>query len=98
MLTLTPRAESAIRDILSTSSVGEDGGLRISADPGADGEVGFRLALVEAPGPADRVVEEVDVPVFLEPQAAPLLDEGVLDATAQDDGVTFTVGPKGPHG
>lgn len=96
MLTLTPGAESAIRDILDASPLGDGGGLRISADPGSDGRPAFRLALVDAPEPLDRVVEDVAVPVYLEPAAAPLLAEGVLDATTQDDGVTFTVGPKGP--
>ena len=95
MLTLTPNAESAIRDILTTSSLtDEGGGLRISADPGSDGQVGFRLALVEAPEPQDSVVEDVSVPVYVGPDAKPLLDGGVLDATTQDEGVTFTVAPK----
>ena len=39
-------------------------------------------------------MEDVAVPVFLEPEAAPLLDDGVLDATVEDERVTFTVGPK----
>lgn len=94
MLTLTPTAESAIREIIAAAPIGDEGGLRISADPGSDGQVGFRLALVEAPEPLDRVVEDVAVPVYLEPEAAPLLDDGVLDATVEDERVTFTVGPK----
>lgn len=94
MLTLTPTAESAIREIIDTAPIGDDGGLRISADPGSDGQVGFRLALVEGPEPLDQVVEDVAVPVFLEPEAAPLLDDGVLDATVEDERVTFTVGPR----
>ena len=93
MLTLTPTAESAIREIIDTAPI-DDGGLRISADPGSDGQVGFRLALVEGPEPLDQVVEDVAVPVFLEPEAAPLLDDGVLGATVEDERVTFTVGPK----
>ena len=93
MLTLPPTAESAIREIIDTAPI-DDGGLRISADPGSDGQVGFRLALVEGPEPLDQVVEDVAVPVFLEPEAAPLLDDGVLDATVEDERVTFTLGPK----
>jgi Fe-S cluster assembly iron-binding protein IscA len=96
VLTLTPNAESAIREILDSSPLPEGAGVRISADEAIGGEVGFRLALVGAPEPDDRRVEEVDVPVYLEPQVAPLLDDGVLDATAQEDRVTFTVGPKVP--
>ena len=49
---------------------------------------------MEAPGPLDQVVEDASVPVYLEPEAAPLLDEGVLDATIEDERVTFTVGPR----
>jgi Fe-S cluster assembly iron-binding protein IscA len=96
VLTLTPSAESAIRDILEASPLPEGAGVRISADEAIGGEVGFRLALVGAPEPGDRHVEKAGVPVYLEPQVAPLLDDGVLDATAQADRVTFTVGPKAP--
>jgi Fe-S cluster assembly iron-binding protein IscA len=94
VLTLTPTAESAIRALIATSPVGDEGGLRISADPGSDGQVGFRLALVEGPEPLDEIVEDAAVPVYLEQEAAPLLDEGLLDATVEDERVTFTVGPK----
>ena len=93
MLTLTPTAEIAIRQIIESSPLAE-GGLRISAEPGSNGEAGFSLSLVEGPGPLDQVVEDVDVPVYLEPRVAPLLDEGVLDATIEDERVTFTVGPR----
>lgn len=96
MLTLTPSAESAIREILEASTLPDGAGVRISADEAIGGDVGFRLALVGAPEPDDRQVEEVDVPVYLEPRVAPLLDDGVLDATAEADRITFTVGPKAP--
>ena len=93
MLTLTPTAETAIRQIIDSSPL-EEGGLRISAEPGENGQAAFTLALVEAPGPLDQVVEDASVPVYLEPEAAPLLDEGVLDATIEDERVTFTGGPR----
>ena len=51
---------------------------------------------LEAPEPQDSVVEDVSVPVYVGPDAKPLLDDGVLDATTQDESVTFTVGPKTP--
>jgi iron-sulfur cluster assembly protein len=97
VLTLTPNAESAIRDILDSSEVGDRGGLRISADPGADGQVGFRMALVDEPQPQDQIVEDIEVPVFLGADAEPLLTNGVLDAAREDDSVTFTLGPKAPQ-
>jgi Fe-S cluster assembly iron-binding protein IscA len=93
MLTLTPTAEIAIRQIIESSPLAE-GGLRISAEPGENGQAAFNLALVEGPGPLDQVVEDVAVPVYLEPQVASLLDEGVLDAAIEDERVTFTVGPR----
>jgi Fe-S cluster assembly iron-binding protein IscA len=96
VLTLTPTAEMAIRDIIAASSLSEEGGLRISAHPGSDGQAGFRLALVEAPEPRDRIVEDVEVPVYLGPDAARLLEDGVLDASVEDERVTFTVGLKIP--
>ena len=94
VLTVTPTAESAIREIIATAPIGDEGGMRISTDSGSDGQVGFRLSLVDSPEPLDRVVEDVEVPVYLEAEAAPLLADGVLDATIEEERVTFTVGPK----
>ncbi|MGD9695953.1 MAG: Fe-S cluster assembly protein HesB [Thermoleophilia bacterium] len=91
MLTLTPNAETVIRDLLDASPLPDGAGVRIASDPDNGDGHGLRLSLVERPEPADRIVEDVSVPVFVEAEAAPLLDESVLDATARDDGVSFSV-------
>jgi iron-sulfur cluster assembly protein len=96
VLTLTPNAESVIREILGAASLPESGGVRIAADE-ADGagEARFRLSLVDGPQAGDQIIEDAEVPVYVEGLSAPLLDDRVLDATAQEDHVTFTVAPKG---
>jgi Fe-S cluster assembly iron-binding protein IscA len=37
------------------------------------------------------VIEEQDARVFLEPEAASLLDDKVLDATVEENKVAFTI-------
>jgi hypothetical protein len=45
-------------------------GLRIITAQRPDGTTGLALALAEEPAPSDRVVEEGDARVFMEPLAA----------------------------
>lgn len=91
MLSVTESAASAITGMLETAEVSEDAGMRISTDtaPREDGapRTELRLALVEGPLADDEVVS--DAPVFLEPEAAALLDDKVLDAEVSGDQVQF---------
>ena len=65
-------------------------GIRI-AGPN-DGSSQLDLAAAEAPIEGDQVVEQDGARVFLEPGAARMLDDMVLDAAVQDDGsVRFTL-------
>lgn len=93
MLALTTGAESAIREILSDSRLPNGSGVRIAADR-SEGDVRFTLSLVSQPEPDDWTVEDIDVPVWVGPEAAPLLDDRVLDAIARDGGFSFSLGPK----
>lgn len=89
MLTLTDNAATEIRHIVDDPQVPDGAGLRIAADPAAGG---LSLRLATAPAEDDQVVDESGARVFLEPQAAQLLDDKSLDAMTDPSGqLQFTV-------
>jgi len=89
VLTLTDNATTEIRNIVNDPQVPEGCGLRIASDPAAGG---LTLTLASAPAEDDQVLDDDGARVFLEPQAAVLLDDKALDATASTDGqIQFTV-------
>src|SRR5215831_2369766 len=91
LLTLTDNAMQAARDILASSNeLPESGGLRVAAeDMGTQTSLG--LSIVPLPAEDDEVIEEEGARVFLEPQAASLLDDKVLDVTVEENQVAFTI-------
>lgn len=89
MLTLTENASTEIRNIVADPQVPDGCGLRIANDPAAGG---LTLTLAAAPAEDDQVLDEDGARVFLEPQAAQLLDDKSLDAATDGDGqLRFTV-------
>jgi iron-sulfur cluster assembly protein len=90
LLALTDRAVEAVKDIVSSSGeASETGGLRMTAER-ADGKATFKLRVVPLPADDDAVIEEHGARVFVEANAAMLLDDKVLDATTDRDRVAFT--------
>ncbi len=91
LLALTDSAVEAVKQILSApDDVPETGGLRLVAQQ--DGPQGnFQLSVVPLPAEDDEVIEEQGARVFLEPQAASLLDDKVLDASVEQNQVAFTI-------
>ena len=90
MLTLTDNA-SAIAKEISSQTEGEDAALRITAEPGE--EASFGISTSEQPEPGDQVVEQAGAKVYLESQAAEVLDDKVLDAGVDEAGnVQFALG------
>ena len=83
MLALTDSAVETVKRIVSSSDAAtETGGLRLVADEQPTG-VNFRVSVAELPEMDDAVVEEHGARVFLEPHAAALLDDQVLDVDAE---------------
>jgi Fe-S cluster assembly iron-binding protein IscA len=91
MLTMTESARDVVRQLVAAGEGPEEGGVRIVAEPAESGEAALSLELAGAPEAGDEVVEEDGARVFLEAEAASLLDDKILDATAHDDHVHFTV-------
>jgi hypothetical protein len=76
-----------VKSIVSSSDeVSETGGVRMAAER-AGTQANFHLSVVPLPAEDDEVIEEQGVRVFLEPEAASLLDEKVLDASVEQDRV-----------
>ena len=89
MLALTDSAVEAVRGIVSSSEqASETGGLRIAAEPMA-GAVSFQLSVVALPGEDDEVVEDHGARLFLDQEAATVLDGKVLDARIEQNQVEF---------
>ena len=90
MLTLTQTAAEVVRTLVDQSP-GETGGLRIAAnDDGLEG-VALELSLVGEPEAADETIEQSGATVYLDPDAAQLLDDKLLDAQVAEDHVTFVL-------
>jgi iron-sulfur cluster assembly protein len=87
VLLLTETAESAIRDLTDRPGLPEGSGLRIAIAP-TPGE----LQLSVHPGaPGDEMVEQNGARVYLEPTAAELLSDQLLDAQVSDAGTGFVL-------
>ena len=83
LLTLTEHAQTAVRTLTQDPQAPDNAGLRITP-----GHEGLELMLVAEPVPGDALIEDGGARVFVEPQAAMLLDEQTLDA--QVEGATST--------
>ena len=90
LLALTDSAVQAVKDIVSSAEVAETGGLRMVAER-AGTQANFQVSVVPSQAEDDVVIEEQGARVFLEPDAASLLDDKVLDASVEQDQVAFTI-------
>ncbi len=93
MLALTEDAAAAIRGIVGAPGLPETAGLRITQEvkTDADGEqrTDLRLSVVAAPEEGDEVLEHEKI--FIDPEAASLLSNKLLDADFVDDEVRFSL-------
>jgi iron-sulfur cluster assembly protein len=91
LLALTDSAVEAVKNIVSSlDEATETGGLRLVAEK-AGIETNRQLSIVPLPAEDDEVIEEQGARVFLEPGAASLLDDKVLDASVEQNQVAFTI-------
>jgi Fe-S cluster assembly iron-binding protein IscA len=91
MLTLTPVASEAIRQLSAQTDDPESTGIRISPGPETPDGTALELTLVEEPEPEDEKVDDEGATVYLEPHVAGFLDDKVLDAQIDEGRVTFLV-------
>ncbi|MDH6462806.1 iron-sulfur cluster assembly protein [Micromonospora sp. A200] len=84
MLKMTDNAVMVIRDLALQQDVAQDGGLRIAADTDAGS---LTIELVPEPAQGDKVVDNQGARIFLDPDAAELLEDTSVDAVVDDEGV-----------
>ena len=91
MLALTDNAVEAIEQIVSASEVDSEArGMRVVAERAAT-ETYFQLSVVPLPAEDDEVIEEEGARIFLDPEAALLLDDKVLDVGVEREQLAFTI-------
>jgi Fe-S cluster assembly iron-binding protein IscA len=94
MLTVTERAATAIDGILSSRDLPDEAGVRVTTEfkPSGDGTAPgpeIQMQIVEAPQDGDQVIEQASL--YVEPEAANLLDGKTLDAEQSGDTVRFAL-------
>lgn len=90
MLTLTDEATTAVKTITAQFPDAPEGGVRIAGAGSPESQ--FTLSVVPSPEPTDAVVENAGARVFLDGDAAAVLDDRVLDAQVDPEGsVQFAV-------
>lgn len=91
MLAISHDAAQAIKQVVSSAQMSDEGGIRISGEPVGDDSMRIGLALATNPEPGDAIVAQEGVHVFVDQTVAPLLDDKTLDAGVQADQVTFAI-------
>ena len=93
VLAISEDAATAIRGIVESEGVPEGAGLRItreeSTDPEGNARTDLRLSVVTGPEEGDQVLEAERV--FVDPGAADLLNDKLLDADYVGDDVQFSL-------
>ncbi|HEY2651437.1 MAG TPA: HesB/YadR/YfhF-family protein [Solirubrobacteraceae bacterium] len=91
MLTLSESAVEAVDALLHMPEIPDAAGLRIR--PVSESQLTVEIAPEPAPG--DQVIEEGGARVFVDSEAAPILDNVQLDARMEGDQVAFGFTPTG---
>jgi iron-sulfur cluster assembly protein len=91
MLTITSNAADAIRAIVESTDVPDEGGIRISIARQNGSQATLELALSPAPMEGDDVLELNGAHVFLDEMASVALDDKALDAEMQGGEISFGI-------
>jgi iron-sulfur cluster assembly protein len=91
MLTITSNAAEAIRAIVQSTDVPDEGGIRISIARQNGSQASLELALSPAPLEGDDVLELNGAHVFLDEMASVALDDKALDAEVQSGEISFGI-------
>jgi iron-sulfur cluster assembly protein len=94
MLTMTENASAIVNEITSQPGLAETAGLRITTENTP--EPAFAVSAAQQGEPGDQVLEQGGATIYLEPSAAELLDDKVLDAAVDPSGkVEFALAQQG---
>jgi iron-sulfur cluster assembly protein len=93
VLAITEDAAAAIDSIVASAGLPEGAGLRITQELNTEAQgtprTDLRLSVVESAGEDDEVLEGTRI--FLQPEAAELLDNRLLDADVEGEEVRFSL-------
>jgi iron-sulfur cluster assembly protein len=93
MLAVSDQAAAAIGDILASRELPDEAGVRLTTQVDISGngtpEPTVQMEVVDAPESGDQVLDEA--PVFVEPEAAALLDDKLLDADLAGERLRFAL-------
>lgn len=91
MVSLTPRAQEKLKDVLESSGTPQVA-VRIGVVRGPHGCVhGWNLALEKAAGPGDTIVQAGAVRLLVEPELATILGGASIDYREDASGIGFTI-------
>lgn len=96
MLTLTSTAVEAVRGIVAGSPIEGTGGIRIAPVAPTPEGTPMQVTVADKPNATDETVDERGAKVFVAAEAAPFLDDKVLDANVDSGQVHFTIADAGP--
>lgn len=98
MLTVTPSASTLIEQMCTAHELPPAAGLRITSNTPDDGPPSpdYEVSLVTEPHPLDQVIDEGTAHVYVEAEAAPELEDAVLDAAVEGTQVAFTLQRRPP--
>jgi iron-sulfur cluster assembly protein len=89
VVVITENAVMVIRDLAAQEGAPQTAGVRIAADPSG---ASLTIESAQQPAPGDRVVEDLGARLFLDSNAAELLEDKALDASVDEEGeVQFAV-------
>jgi iron-sulfur cluster assembly protein len=91
MLIITPTAAEAIRAIVDSTDVPEEGGIRISVARQNGAQASLELAVSPAPMEGDAVLDAQGAHVFLDELAVLALDDKSLDAQIEGGEISFGI-------
>lgn len=91
MLTLTPTAAEAVRRLVESAPTDTAEGLRIAPGQATAEGTALEITIVEGPEMDDQEVLEDGAHVFLEPEVADFMEDKVLDAELEENGVRFSI-------
>ena len=95
MLTLTENASAIVNEITSQPGLADTAGLRITTEDNTP-EPAFAVSAAMQGEPGDQVVEQGGATVYLDPSAAEMLDDKILDAAVDQSGkVEFALALQG---
>lgn len=91
VLAISHEAAEVIKVIVTSSQVSEQGGIRVWVDSVDDTTAQLELGLADRPEPGDALIQEEGAKVFVDENAARFLDDKLLDARVEGEGVAFAI-------